>query len=153
MVLSLRPLAKKQARINERLLEYWEALRGDRAFPLESEVKPEDIKEIWDACFLVAIVPEEEPRYKYSYLGQDIIEAYGAEGESKEVCEQLVYPAPAPLTEQFLLIEEKGQTAKEDNEFTNAKGLHVKYRSVMLPLGNPDGSVGFILGGMKWKAF
>lgn len=153
MALSLRPLAKKQARINERLLEYWEELKGDRAFPLESEVRPEDIKEIWDNCFLVAIVPEEEPRFKYSYLGQDIIEAYGAEGDSRAVCEELVYPAPAPLTKKFADIEANATVEKEDNEFTNAKGLTVKYRSVMMPLGLADGSVGFILGGMKWKAF
>lgn len=153
MVLSLRPMAKKQSRINEQLLEYWTEVKGDSLMPKESDINPEALKNIWNSCFLIGIVPEEEPRYKYSYLGQDIIEAYGAEGDSKEVCEQLIYPAPAPLTAKFADIEAEPAPCKEDNEFVNAKGLTVKYRSVMLPLAHADGKIGYILGGMKWKAF
>ena len=152
MVLSLRPMAKKQSRINELLLEYWTELKGNAVMPKESDIKPEALKEIWDSCFLVTIAPEENPKYKYSYLGQNIIEAYGAEGDSKDVCEELIYPAPATLTAKFAEIERNPGPCKEDNEFENAKGLNVKYRSVMLPLAHADGSVGYILGGMKWKA-
>ncbi len=153
MILSLRPLGKKQARINETLEDYWRTLKGDKPMPYEKDIKPESIAGIWDSCFLISIVPEENPRLKYSYLGQNLIEAYGDDLANKEVCEVLVYPTNDHLREKFEEVERTGAPTNEAGEFVNKNGAKVKYRSVLLPLAHDDGTVGFILGGMKWKMF
>lgn len=141
-------------RINECLLEYWTQKKGDRLFPKEGEIDPGEIDEIWDSCFLVRTDEGEGSDYQYTYLGQSLVEAYGDDLNNKEVCEKLIYPTCMSLVHKFDEVREKKQPVTEESEFTNTKGMLIKFRSCMLPLGK-EGSddVSFIIGGMKWKAF
>jgi hypothetical protein len=145
-------------RITEILKGYWEALRGDRPFPLESEVDTEsaELRSIWRSCFLVKVDYENADRpYHYAYLGDALVKAYGGEDASaREVCETLVYPSTMSLIHKFKDVVESGKPTLEENEFTNKVGELIKFRSELLPLGGQEGSgVGYILGGMKWNAF
>ena len=138
-------------RINERLNDYWEQLRGKRDMPLESDVVIDDLKDIWDHCFLVSI---KDGKFSYSYLGDDLIAAYGENITGKEITETLVYPHPTSLLKAFSLVESSGLPKIDDSEFVNSRGTTVKYRSCVLPLAAPgNGGVAYLLGGMKWKAF
>ena len=142
-------------RINEQLLDYWTQKKGDRAFPSEEEIDPSEISDIWDACFLVkALENEHGDEYKYTYLGQSLVEAYGDDLTDKEVCEKLIYPTNMSLVHKFNEVVSSAQPTSEDGEFTNTKGMLIKFRSVMMPLGKQgEDGVQYVLGGMKWKAF
>ncbi|MCI5050430.1 MAG: PAS domain-containing protein [Rickettsiales bacterium] len=142
-------------RINEFLMEYWVQKKGDRAFPLESEMDPSEMDDIWDSCFLVRIEDIEGAKYKYSYLGESLVEAYGDDIGNKEICEKLIYPTSMSLIHKFDEVVNTKQPVNEDSEFTNTKGMLIKFRSSMLPLGKDDApdEVAFIIGGMKWKAY
>lgn len=146
---------KNEKRINEKIQSYWESMKGDRAFPKEADINPEDIEDIWDSCFLVHVDPhKDDQEFKYTYLGQSLVEAYGDDLNNREICERLVYPSNMSLVHKFKEIIATKAPVTEDSEFTNTKGMLIKFRSCMLPLGKEDdSSVQYIIGGMKWKAF
>ncbi len=150
-------LKVQNKRINERLLFYWEELKGERPFPSEGEIDPEAIEDIWDSCFLVRVedIQATEAGYKYTYLGQDLVEAYGDDLQNKEICEKLIYPTNMSLVHKFEEILETKQPAIEEAGFTNTKNQEIRFRSCMLPLSKDSKSseVAYIIGGMKWKAY
>ncbi|OYW13567.1 MAG: hypothetical protein B7X02_01920 [Rhodospirillales bacterium 12-54-5] len=151
----MQPLNKTPqppARLNEQLEQYWRALKGDRALPREDEVDPDQLKEIWDSCFLVQLRADDV--FSYSYLGKSLIEAYGDDLTGNEISESLIYPHPPSLSQTFRAVTKSAQPVFDESEFTNANNMLVKYRSCVVPLGayNVTG-VGFLLGGMKWKIY
>ena len=140
-----------QHRINERLNAYWDSLRGSRTMPNERDISIEDLKDLWQYCFLISV---KEGKFSYSYLGEQLVEAYGDDFTGKEIAETLLYPHPESLVKTFTEVAKSAAPQIDESEFTNSRGATVKYRSCVLPLaGNDEGSVAFLLGGMKWKAF
>jgi len=138
-------------RINEQLRLYWEELRNGRVMPMESEISIKDLAAIWDHCFLVSVHGD---RFAYSYMGEQLIEAYGDDMTGKEIAIALLEPHPQSLFESFQKVAESGQPRIDDNAFTNSRGVEVKYRSCILPLGAKGHTgVAYLLGGMKWKAY
>ncbi len=142
-------------RINEILEEYWLEIKGDAPYPAEADVDPEALSEIWDNCFLVKVDYDNSERpYEYVYLGESLIQAYGGDDMTeKEVCETLIYPSSHSLVHEFKEVVDSAKPVVDESEFTNSKGLLIKYRSNLLPLSAGGGGVDFIIGGMKWKAF
>ncbi len=141
----------RKSRINERLKDYWLGLGKGGKLPLESDVHVEDLKDIWDYCFLITI---HHGKFSYSYLGESLIEAYGDDVTGKEITETLLYPHPQSLLKAFREVAASGQPGEDDSEFVNSRGATVKYRSCVLPLAaTSGGKTAFLLGGMKWKAY
>jgi hypothetical protein len=129
-------------------------LRGTRPYPSEKEIDFTAIEPIWKSCFLVKRDETQHSRFSYIYLGSDLIAAYGDDLNAREICERLVFPSSMSLLHKFEEVATTGLAVEQEDEFTNTKGLHVKYRSLMLPLGNATGDeVEFIIGGMRWKAY
>ena len=42
-------------RINEQLNAYWDKLRARHAMPRETDIAIDDLKDIWQNCFLVSV--------------------------------------------------------------------------------------------------
>lgn len=144
-----------QQRINERLLAYWASLKEGRPYPFEQEIVPEEIDDIWQSCFLIKV--EEaggEPVFVYSFLGEDLIEAYGDDLTGHEICETLIYPGNNEFSDKLLEVVNDEAAVVDESEFTNSQGLNIKSRSCLLPLGEANQSgVRYIIGGTKWRAF
>lgn len=142
------------ARINERLLAYWRGIKPASGLPLEIQIDPKDIGDIWDACFLVHITRDAKTPYEYLMLGSTLIEAYGDDLTGKSISEALFYPHPVPLLRAFEEVERSGEPLVEESSFSNPSGMLIKYRSCLVPLAKvPGGPVSYVLGGMKWKAY
>ncbi len=140
-------------RINEVLREYWESVRGSKPYPDESDVDITQLATVWDSCLMVRFI-ERTQRYEYSYLGSDLVTAYGDDSQEKEICEKLVYPSSNTLFHQFEEVVANGQPIEQEGEFVNSNQLHVRYRSILLPVGvDGESRVGFIIGGMRWKPY
>ena len=138
-------------RINEQLNAYWDKLRARHAMPRETDIAIDDLKDIWQNCFLVSV---KDGAFSYSYLGDRLVEAYGDDLTGREIAETLLYPHPASLVKTFAAVVASGSPKIDESEFVNSRGTTVKYRSCVLPLAGVDGkSVAFLLGGMNWKAF
>ncbi len=141
-------------RIHERLKEYWDKIRGDRKYPGENEIRPHDIGDIWDSCFLIHVDNDAmEKGFKYAYLGLSLIEAYGDDLTGHEICDHIVSPGSELMVQEFHKVVDSGEPVVDENSFTNSKNMLVKYRSIMLPLGSSPEKVEYIIGGMKWKAY
>ncbi len=138
-------------RYHELLLSYWNRLRGDRDFPRENEIDPETIADIWTSCFLISI-DEVGSRlgYRYSYLGQDLVAAYGDEVNFPDITSKLLVSTGHSMTQKLNEVLQRKQPVVDESEFTNQKNVVVKYRSCMLPLGDDD-RVTHVLGCMRWK--
>lgn len=143
-----------QRRINEVLSSYWHMQRGARPFPLEQEIDVDPLMDIWDSCFLVRVDTQtSERKYHYLHLGSALVTAYGGTLDDQEICEKLVFPSNMSLVHKFDEVVNKASPILDESEFTNSRNVPVKYRSIMLPLGLPNGKIGFIIGGMRWKSF
>lgn len=142
-------------RINEILQQYWEGISAGRTFPMEQDFNPDEVDSIWDSCFLVRVEGEaDNPTFRYVYLGESLVEAYGDDLTNKEICEKLVYPGSMALVQTFREILSKKTAQMQDSEFVNAHRQVIKFRACMCPLGKDNASqVAYIVGGMKWKAF
>ncbi len=44
--------------------------------PAEQDIDPDDIRDLWDSCFLIRVKDLGKADYNYTYLGEAIIEAY-----------------------------------------------------------------------------
>ena len=142
------------SRINERLLSYWRGVKPAAGLPLESQVDPAVLSDIWDSCFLVQRNVGAGSPYEYLMLGKALVDAYGDDLTGKTICEALLYPHPKPLLKAFDEVAKTGEPLVEDNSFTNPAGMLIKYRSCLLPLAKREGGgVEYVLGGMKWKAY
>lgn len=140
-----------ERRLTIRMLSYWEKLRKERAMPRESDIDPDDLADLWDSCFLIHVRDLDKPDYNYTYLGQDIIDAY-KHGLSDDDAVGLCSPNAQQLAVSFKEIIDTKTPRVEEGQFTNVRQETVKFRQCLLPLGE-DGRVDAILGGMRFKIF
>lgn len=91
--------------------------------------------------------------YRYSYLGNDLAEAYGYEGTDPDVVLRLVATQNPSVTESFDNVVKRKTPVIEEADFINLKRLKIKYRSCMLPLGYNDQEVSHIIGSMSWREY
>lgn len=140
-------------RLNEILSAYWKNLSGERPYPCENDVDPDALGEIWQSCFLIQVMPEGRgPRYRYAYMGRELIEAFGGDYSQQEISETLMGEQNPPFLQSLDAIIASGAPISEENAFTNRHNMQIRYRSCLLPLGvQPD--VDYILGSMRWKAY
>lgn len=152
-------MAGEERRINFRLQSYWDQLRGDRPYPSESEINPDDIGDIWPSCYLVHRFKRDGKYiYKYEYLGKELVEAYGDDMNGREVYEELVDAVHTQeVIHHFRQVVQSGHPVTLEGEFTNQAQMHIKYRQALMPIGDGNaqdpGTVAYILGGMRWRAF
>ena len=144
--------AVSEHRFHQRLQDYWNALRGARAYPQESEIDPDLLEDIWPSCFLISN-DEVTHRvgYRYSYLGSDLIEAYGDDASAPDVALRLLSTRDAPLRLQLDDVLQSKIPVIDESEFVNLKHLTIRYRTCMLPLGTGEEAT-HIIGCMRWKA-
>lgn len=141
-------------RYHEKLRKYWDKLRGDKPFPQESDIDPDELPDIWPSCFLISI--DDVTRrvgYRYSYLGEDLIEAYGEDIANPDIVMRLLSTASLPMVHKFDEVINQQRPVIDEAEFVNLKHMNIKYRTCILPLGLSSGQVTHILGCMRWKAY
>jgi len=140
-------------RHHQRLQQYWDTLRAGRPYPNESDLDPKEIQDVWPSCFLVAIdAATPHVGYRYSYLGPEMLEAYGEDQHNPDIV-KLLSTDTAAMIAKFNEVVKTGKPVTDDSSFVNLKRINIRYRTCMLPLGGPDGSVSYIMGCMRWKTY
>ena len=143
----------RERRINLVLLEYWLKVKGDRLMPEENDIDPDALGDVWDHCFLIQVRDIHNViDYNYTYLGSRIVDAY-AEGTVQPEDGLMISPNATKLSQTFEEIIENKKPLMEDGEFVTISGRTVKYRQCLLPLGDAQGTVHSIFGGMRFKLF
>lgn len=141
-------------RSHERLLEYWNNLRGNRIFPHESEIEPDDIADIWHSCFLISI--DDVTRrvgYRYSYMGKNLVDAFGEDASSPDVALRLLSTMVVPNAKKINEVLHEKHAVIDDGEFTNVKNMNIRYRTCLVPFGYENGEVSHIFGVMRWRTY
>ncbi len=141
-------LEKDIKRLEDFLISYWENLSTDST-PVESDIDAEILSPIWADCFLVRKVKE---KWKYDYLGENLIDAYGSDIDGGEA-DILISTGANKAKEAFDKAISKKKPVFDSGEFTNLNSQIIKYRQLLLPFQGEDGEVKYVLGGMRWKAF
>ncbi len=143
--------SEQDNRYHEKLRNYWNLLKGERPYPTEAEINIDDIAEIWPHCFLISI--DDVTRrlgYRYSYLGDSLIEAFGESG-SGDAASQLLATGEMPMVKSFNEVSVSRAPITDESEFVNLKNIRIKYRTSLLPLGENAEQISHILGCMRWK--
>lgn len=140
-------------RITVVLRKYWDYLREERAFPTEREINPAEIADIWENCFIVeANNNSRKEDYIYKYIGKKIIQAYGEDLTGMAV-DKMVAPEAGHLAEEYeKVLGIKRPVLDEGTLKAPNKGV-IKYRQILLPLGENGIKITAILGGMSYKVF
>ena len=142
----------KNKRVTDKLLQYWQDLKGDARFPSEEDIDPEALKEVWDSCFMIQ-VPDmgEGGTYNYTYLGSNIIRSYGT-----DLTQDAAQPLASPTAERLASLYQKVLARKMpvicEGRFINNQGQEIRYRQCLLPFGTGD-TVTMIFGGMRYKIY
>lgn len=136
-------------RMHERVRQYWQSVKEQRPYPTESEIDPQFIADAWNYCFLVDMRRHHTHKlYKYQYIGRELVEAYGANMTGMEF-QQEDAPHISAMISNFHEVEESGEPGMYEVEFVNARGVSIRTRCCLLPLGRDR--VELILGCMRWK--
>lgn len=142
-----------EQRVTSLLLEYWEKLRGKRAYPAEAEISPDDLKHIWNHIFLLRVSHGSGGNYsfRYEYMGESLIKAYGDNLTGMDVYDALLSTSRDTIIEDVLKTIKNRKPYEQDAEFDNVNRVRIKYRRLLCPLGPDDKSINYIIGAMRWK--
>jgi hypothetical protein len=141
-------------RSHEKLKNYWYELKKSRLYPQENELDPEYLTDIWDSCFLISNDDvTKRVGYRYSYLGRELVAAFGDDVTNQDAALKLLSTARVPNARKFDEVIDQRKPVFDEAEFTNLMGVHIRYRACLLPLGYNDKEVSHILGCMRWRAY
>lgn len=144
-------LLGSEKRITKRLRKYWDILREERQFPSESDINPSDIVDIWGNCFIVKADNNcKREDYKYKYIGENIIKAYGADLTGFDVG-KMAAPEADHLAAEYEHVLAYKRPVVDEGEIHLNKDTLVKYRQILLPIGDDGVNITAILGGMSYK--
>lgn len=133
------------------LLQYWNQLRGERSFPLETEIDPDQISTVWDHCFLLQVRDIKHVLdYNFTYLGPDLVRAY-ENGVLDRFNGRMISPDAHRSADLFNRVIETADPLLDEGEYINPLGKMVKFRQAFLPIGHEDGKIHAILGGAWFR--
>lgn len=141
-------------RSHEVFQEYWEKLRGDKPFPREADIDPDEIADIWESCFLIS--NDDVTRrigYRYSFLGNDLLGAFGDDITNHDIALRLLSTARVPNARKFDEVLTEKHPVMDEGAFVNLMGMNIRYRAALVPLGLENGEVTHLFGCMRWKAY
>lgn len=140
-----------ERRLSTRLLRYWNEKRGQRAMPVENDLDPEELGADWGHCFLLQARDIDNIQdYNFTYLGENIMKAYF--DASLDAHNQfMVGPNAFRLSTHFSKVVDSKAPVLDEGEFATMQGRRVLYRQVLLPLGQAQGVIEAIFGGMSYK--
>jgi hypothetical protein len=125
------------------------AFYDEGKLPLEENLNLDDLGVIADDCFLIKIAD----KLQFSFLGENIIEAYGDDYFSDDVS-GIIFLENSEVAKKIRNTIELKKPILDEGVFENSHGIEIKYRQKLYPLAsksNPK-KISYIFGGMRWKA-
>ncbi len=140
-------------RISERIVSYWNSIRGERALASEDAVDWFALRDIIDSCYLVKVKSQPGgPHFECTFLGSSVKEAHDAiyadTKSQKTSANNLEY-----LHENFMKVLKKKAPLQEESELKVERSKKVKFRQGMVPLADDDNQVVAILGALRYKQY
>ena len=143
----------KERRISGKLNRYWKKLSGQKPFPAEHDINPSDIEDMWDYCFIIKADNScQKGDFEYKYLGQNISNAY--RGELYQVnIDALINMNAGHLEHEYEKVLAWKRPVISNSETTIGMDKLLKYRQILLPLGDDGVNINAIIGCMSYRIF
>ncbi len=140
-----------ERRANNRTLEYWKRLAGERRFPTREQITAESAGDLWDHLFIVQITPD-PTQYRFVFAGSVLAAALGGDPTDQTLAK--VLPGGLGTRTLFFLqaaVGLKGPVTDDVGTWTRADGSEILYRSILLPLSQDDQTVDYLLGSFSFR--
>lgn len=134
-----------ERRLALRLLTYWREICGDRQFPSFSDLDPLSIPEMWSHCFVLdAAGYQEDPVFRL--VGDEIASRIAIDLVGRHVSAVPENTLFHVATSYCPTVMAKQAPISRGGEFVSLQGVHILYRSVLLPMSDDGEVVSGILG-------
>jgi len=144
-------LPNNERRLTSCLIRFWQDACRGRLMPDEADLDPDALADLWPKCFLIQTFDIKREHYSYTYLGEEIIEAF-QDGMMDEGQSMLVSPKANKLALSFNQVITTCAPVISEGEFLSLAGRMIRYRQCLLPLGKGE-EVLAIFGGLSLKAY
>lgn len=142
--------SQRDKRLANRFLSYWESLRGDKDYPLISELNLDDVGEFVPYSFNIDLsVNRDDPKFRF--IGRQLIRDCGGDVTNQAISRLLPQSCLARAVQQRDEVVNEGKPCMIADEFVDAEGNMVLYRAVMLPFSSTGERIDFIIGAMNSK--
>lgn len=146
-----------ERRLTNRLIRYWERLKGDKDYADIRKFNGNSVEDIWGFCFTVSLQSGASSKrmFRYEYVGREVQKAYGSNPTGEFVSSSMVRLVPgAEIMKKLDACIEEESPIVEQGRFINKKDRIIKYRSCIIPFGQTGREgVTHILIGLSWKEF
>ena len=138
---------EEERRLPVILLNYWKKIKGDRKFPFENSINPDDLKDIWEYCYLIQVNDlQNRLKVDFTFMGAEIVKAYEQYlGDDKDLID-IISPRSSRLAQNFQIVINEMRPLLQSGKFKDARGNIINFRQCLLPIGNNDSKVDAIFG-------
>ncbi len=140
--------SQEEQRFTNLLCEYWNKIKGDRRYPDVSDIRRDDIVDIWEHCFIIEHVAG---KYTIAHLGGAIKEAYESDLNIASDGPIISFDDVENIQEYLDEVLESGEAVIEQSECDDLNGNKVKFRQCFLPLGANSDKVDAVIGALRYK--
>lgn len=119
--------------------------------PAYEDFNPDDLRDLWECCFVIRTDELAKSDCSYAFMGEFIVDSF-EQGLIKGRSGNMISPTPIHSIPYFQTVVQSKKPLLDEGEFYNVNDELVKYRQCLLPFGK-EGKVDAILGGMNFKIF
>lgn len=135
------------SQILRRGVAYWQDIRGDRPWPMRSDLDPARIVSLLPFLYMVDVL-EDGSDFRYRLLGTDIVGNTVTDNTGKRLSELQFQGSQATLTVLYRDAYLSQEPRLQRIAYTTKAGIRSWYECVVLPLGTtgeakPDILLGF----------
>lgn len=140
-----------ERRMVVRLLHYWRDLMGEeRRFPPLNRVNPETIAESWDWCFVLDAGPSVTDPF-FQFIGSGFADELKGSADTRAISSldrgSLLFQA----SRLFAMCQKRTVPVSFGGAFNNAANEPIIFRSIILPLGDDDGRLRYLMGATSYR--
>ena len=142
-------------RLTNRLLEYWDDLRKERALPDIMHFNSSMMEDVWSHCFKLKVEPisSHKANYYYDFCGKDIVDMCGKDFSGNQVNAATHMFPGAGIIRRIDTLLGAPFPVTEDGQVVTDGGKMIKFRSCLLPFGTQQKMVTHVIGAVSWKAY
>lgn len=139
-----------ERRLNIRLLDYWQILRGERLYPAIQDFNFDAVEGLKSCCFLLEFSDGDiDPVFRY--IGDALTEDCGQNMLQKPVSEVPRHTLLTQVTDHYLQVLAHKAPIAFEAEYIDAAGDDVLYRSILLPLSSDGETIDCVVGAINRK--
>lgn len=140
-----------ERRITEQLILHWHQCRNGNEYPTLKDIDLPSLEHLWDDCLLVKIEDMEQnpSTYFFEHIGKNVL---AISGVIEDMERSLLY-IKEHLSSKYHFVFEQKRPHVEESELYDLKDNLVKYRQILLPIGNSGEEITYILIGLRHKIF